>query len=815
MTEIMTSKGDQKQQYTFFLFVGVFLVSSNVISLQILLQRFLSVVLSYHFVFIIVSLALFGLSLGGLIAYLLNNILKKYEPVYLLIIIAFAFYILISASYIFAIYTYNEIGFQKNIFIYSGIFILPFLAAGIYSARLFYSFPEICGQLYGADLIGAACGCIGIIYLFNRFGLTQALFLTTLIPLILLSLWMIKEHRATSRPKRLVLVLGVMTAAFLGNYQVLQLPEISSGRNPQKEIYDALNTFNGHILKSKDSAMGRVDLVEFADYPYLMDIYVDGTAGMPMYRFNGNFAAPDPAVADLINEFPGYFPLQVMKDSAKDDALIIGPGGGRDILLAKMAGFRKITAVEVNPEVARFVKEHADFNGKIFDQADVSLHVEEGRSFLRADSHKYDLLMFSLPVTNTSQGLGSYALTENYLYTTEAIAEYLNHLSAEGSLVFITHNDLELLRLLTMTLDSFQSRGIATADAMQHLYVVGSVDYPALVVSNQRIPEIESKQILTAALNLTWLVPNSSFFPGVKRPYLNKMLMNMEDSQATADDLMREVNNRGYDISPVTDQSPFFYKFNNKLPSSLVTVFYFSIVAVIIFVFLPFMSCVRKKHKSHLSESSDLKKYLLFSVYFAMIGSGFMIIEVTMIQRIMLVLGNPVYAMSIIIFTLLVGAGLGSLTSSRISLNKLHKFMVLALSSIVSLILAYQFSLSSLLNYMSTGSITFKTLMTVALVFPLGFAMGFPLPMAIRLIKLFSMGEIIPWMLAINGASSVFGSALTVVLAMTAGYGNAFLAAAICYAIVLLTSYQVAAEVRQGTLSGNVIALAPAVGNNQ
>jgi len=227
------------------------------------------------------------------------------------------------------------------------------------------------------------------------------------------------------------------------------------------------------------------------------------------------------------------------------------------------------------------------------------------------------------------------------------------------------------------------------------------------------------------------------------------------------------------------------------------------------------MSFVRKKHKSHLSESSDLKKYLLFSVYFAMIGSGFMIIEVTMIQRIMLVLGNPVYAMSIIIFTLLVGAGLGSLTSSRISLNKLHKFMVLALSSIVSLILAYQFSLSSLLNYMSTGSITFKTLMTVALVFPLGFAMGFPLPMAIRLIKLFSMGEIIPWMLAINGASSVFGSALTVVLAMTAGYGNAFLAAAICYAIVLLTSYQVAAEVRQGALSGNVIALAPAVGNNQ
>lgn len=815
MPEIKAKKGDQKQKYTLFLFAGIFLISSNVISLQILIQRFLSIVLSYHFVFIVVSLALFGLSLGGLIAYLLNNFLKKYEPINILVITTYSFYILLSSSYIFSIYAYNEVDFHKNIFIFSGIFIFPFLAAGIYLARLFYSFPEICGQLYGADLIGAACGCIGIIYLFNKFGLAHALFLTTIIPLTILSLWVIKERLAASGRKSLFLCIGIMAAAgFLASFQVLCLPEISSGRNPQKEIYDALNTFNGHILKSKDSALGRVDLVEFTDYPYLMDVYVDGTAGMPMYQFNGNFAAPDSAVVDLKSEFPGYFPLQVMKDSAKDDALIIGPGGGRDILLAKMAGFRKITAVEVNPEVSRIVKEHADFNGKIFDQEDVSLRVEEGRSFLRADGNKYDLLMFSLPVTNTSQGLGSYALTENYLYTSEAIAEYLNHLSAEGHLVFVTHNDLELLRLLTMTLNSFRSRSIATADAMQHLYVVGSEDYPVLVVRKQKIPENESEQILTAALNLTWLVPESSFFPGVKRPFLNKMLLGMENGQATAEDLIREVNNRGYDISPVTDQSPFFYKFNNRLPSSLVNVFYFSVAAVVIFLLLPFLIFLYKKNKTNNVDKSHIKTYLIFSLYFAMIGSGFMIIEVTMIQRFMLVLGNPVYAMSIIIFTMLIGAGIGSLTSSRISLNKLHKCMVLTLSSIVCLILAYQFSLSSLLHYMSTGSITFKTLITIVLVFPLGFVMGFPLPMAVRLIKLINMNEIIPWMLAINGASSFFGSSLTVVLAMTSGYGNAFLAAAICYAIVLLTSYLVAAEVRQGALSGNVISLAPAVGNN-
>lgn len=793
----MIVRGVQKQKNTFFLFVSIFLISSTIISLQLLMQRFLSVVLSYHFVFIVVSIALFGISLGGFIGYLINDYLKKYCSINILIFAAYIFYLFLSSTYIFATYAYNANNIQLNIFVFSGIFIFPFIAGGFYSARLFYSFPEICGQLYGTDLTGAAFGCIGIIYLLNRLDLGKALFVACALPLAILSIWVFR-YLVREKKRNHLLGFGALAGcAIIAVVQLLNVPGISSGQNPQKEIYDALNTFNGKILETKNSAQGRVDLIKFAEYPDLMDIYVDGTAGMPMYRFNGSFADPNPEVVSLQSEFPGYFPLAQIEDHAKEDALIIGPGGGRDILLARMAGFQKITGVEVNPEIVNIVKKYAGFNGNIFNQPGVNLQTGEGRSFLRADMHKYDLILFSLPVTNTSQGLGSFALTENYLYTTEAIGEYLDHLRDDGYLVLITHNDLEVLRLLTITLSSFQEKKLSNAEAMRHIYVLGSEDYPVLVVGKQKINKNNSKAILKAAFNQPWFIPGSSYFPQTGFPFLNGMLLDIEGGRATADDLIGEGEKRGYDLSPVTDQSPFFYKLENSLPAPLMNVFYFSIGIMALFLVLPFLYFLLKIYKSSSSGRFEMNKYFVFSAYFAMIGTGFMILEVTMIQKFMLILGNPIYSMSTMIFTMLVGAGIGSLTSSRFGLHGLRMNLIVICGALVCLILLYQVSLPPILRTIGTGSIAFRTAVSVVLVFPLGFVMGFPFPMAIRLIKFFRMDRIIPWMLAINGASSVFGSALTVVLVMNYGYDKAFFTAAICYGIVLISLCLISKEDRQ------------------
>ena len=792
----MFVKGVQKDKNTFFLFVSIFLISSTIISLQLLMQRFLSVVLSYHYVFIVVSIALFGISLGGFIGYLTNDYLKKYYPITVLLFAAFLFYFFVSSTFIFATHAYNAHTIRLNIFVFSGIFIFPFIAGGFYTAKLFYSFPEMSGQLYGTDLTGAAFGCIGIIYLLNTLDLGHALFAVCAPPLALLSVWAFR-HLARDAKRSHLLGFGVLAGcAIIAGVQLLNVPEISSGQNPRKEIYDALHTFNGQILESKDSAQGRVDLIKFAEYPELMDIYVDGTAGMPMYRFNGSFADPNPEVVSLQREFPGYFPLAHIEDHAKEDALIIGPGGGRDILLARMAGFQHITVVEVNPEIVNIVNKYASFNGDIFNQPGIDLHTGEGRSFLRSDKQKYDLILFSLPVTNTSQGLGSFALTENYLYTTEAIGEYLDHLRDDGYLVLITHNDLEVLRLLTITLSSFREKKLSNAEAMKHLYVLGSEDYPVLVVGKQKINKNNSKATLKAAFNQPWFIPGSSYFPQTGFPFLNGMLLSIEGGRATADDLIGEGEKRGYDLSPVTDQSPFFYKLENALPASLMNVFYFSIGILAVFLVLPFSYYMWKINKSSSSDRSEMKRYFVFSTYFAMIGTGFMILEVALIHKFMLILGNPIYSMSTMIFTMLVGAGIGSLTSSSFDSHSLRKNLIVICGALVCLILLYQVSLPAIFRTIGTGSIVFRTVVSVVIVFPLGFAMGFPFPMAIRLIKSFRMAGIIPWMLAINGASSVFGSALTVVLVMAYGYDKAFFTAAFCYGTVFLSLCLISKEDR-------------------
>lgn len=796
----MSLKGVQKDKNTFFLFVSIFLISSTIISLQLLMQRFLSVVLSYHYVFIVVSIALFGISLGGFIGYLTNDYLKKYYPITVLLFAAFLFYFFVSSTFIFATHAYNAHTIRLNIFVFSGIFIFPFIAGGFYTAKLFHSFPEMSGQLYGTDLTGAAFGCIGIIYLLNTLDLGHALFAVCAPPLALMSVWAFR-HLAREAKRSHLLGFGVLAGCtIIAGVQLLNVPEISSGQNPRKEIYDALHTFNGKILESKDSAQGRVDLIKFAEYPELMDIYVDGTAGMPMYRFNGSFADPNPEVVSLQREFPGYFPLAHIEDHAKEDALIIGPGGGRDILLARMAGFQHITVVEVNPEIVNIVNKYASFNGDIFNQPGVDLHTGEGRSFLRSDQQKYDLILFSLPVTNTSQGLGSFALTENYLYTTEAIGEYLDHLKDDGYLVLITHNDLEVLRLLTITLSSFREKKLSNAEAMKHLYILGSEDYPVLIVGKRKINKTNSKATLKAAFNQPWFIPGSSYFPQTGFPFLNGMLLNIEGGRATADDLISEGEKRGYDLSPVTDQSPFFYKLENALPASLMNVFYLSIGILAVFLVLPFSYHLWKISKSSSSDRSEMKRYFVFSTYFAMIGTGFMILEVALIHKFMLILGNPIYSMSTMIFTMLVGAGIGSLTSSRFDSHSLRMNLIVICGALVCLILLYQVSLPAIFRTIGKGSIVFRTVVSVVIVFPLGFAMGFPFPMAIRLIKSYRMDGIIPWMLAINGASSVFGSALTVVLVMAYGYDKAFFTAAVCYGIVFLSLCLISKEDRHYSL---------------
>lgn len=774
-----------------FLIITIFLVSSSVIALQIALQRFLSIVLTYHFVFVVISIALFGMSLGSLIAYLIDKYLDKTDSIEILYKLAILFYLSLSICFILCLLVAHYEIFQTGIAIYSFFLTFPFLFAGLFLARVLYTFPKYSGQLYGSDLIGAACGCLGIIILLNMLDISGTIFVVLILPLSILSICYVIYNLYIVQFKISLSSVLIICAAFLSGLAILLLPEAPVGKNPQKEIHDALHQFGGQIIDSKQSAAGRVDLIKFSEHPELMDIYVDGTAGMPMYKFSGNAKDPSPALESLKTHFPGYFPLQAIQKEHKGSALIIGPGGGRDILLAKMAGFARITAVEVNKDIVQMAKKYSEYNGDIYSLDNVQLVVQEGRSFLQSIRDKFDMIMFSLPVTNTSQGLGSYALTENFLYTTNAIQEYIKHLQPQGSLVIVTHNDLELLRLLSMTLRVFQTKGLSTAEAMQHLYVLGSRDYPVLVIKKNKFTAHESEKKFNSALQLPWILPGSSFFPHVESAYLNQELLKLENDRTELEDLIDVVAEKGSDISPVTDQDPFFYKLETGLPQSLTSIFYASLVLVLIFITLPicYIYLCYKQGRFYIQNlGSYIKSISGFSIYFTMLGMGFIILEVCMIQRFMQVLGNPVFSMTTVLFTILLGAGLGSWTSSKLKATVTQRGIVLSCLAIILISSFYILSLNTIFEHLGSTIHVMRMLLSMLLLFPLGLSMGFPLPLAIRLIKNLDLGAIIPWMLAINGASSVLGSALAIVLAISYGYNYALLVAACCYLVVLLYS---------------------------
>src|SRR5690606_23821470 len=246
-----------------------------------------------------------------------------------------------------------------------------------------------------------------------------------------------------------------------------------------------------------------------------MDIYVDGTAGTPMYRFSGDVANPGPAAEQLVAEFPGFLPFRFLDEGHKQSALVIGPGGGRDILLAKLGGIERITAVEVNPDVVELVRRYGAYNGGIYGELDgVEVVVAEGRSFVRRAAARYDVVFMSLPVTNTSRSPEGFALTESFLLTAEAILDYLGALGDGGQLIVVAHDEAEILRLIALAQAALATRGLDERAVMERIYVLGSLPYPVFVLADEPIGRERALAIHAAAMRAGYS-PASTYVPHV------------------------------------------------------------------------------------------------------------------------------------------------------------------------------------------------------------------------------------------------------------------------------------------------------------
>ena len=226
-----------------------------------------------------------------------------------------------------------------------------------------------------------------------------------------------------------------------------------------------------------------------------MEIFVDGAAGSPMYDWNA--LRKDRQQRMQIQMHSGEsFPYPLLKPAQKRSALILGPGGGRDVDLALLGGVKRITAVEVNPDVVKIVRQYSAYNGGIYSgRPGVTAVVGDGRNFVRTTDKRYDLIVAAIPVTKSSRSVEGYALTENGLFTVQAMSEYLDRLTGNGRLVFVAHNDVEVYKLIGLVLAAYKDQGVSETAAMQRLYTVGSEMMPTLVVQKQPLTSKEANVV--------------------------------------------------------------------------------------------------------------------------------------------------------------------------------------------------------------------------------------------------------------------------------------------------------------------------------
>lgn len=792
----------KKQSWIFL--SAIFLTSFSLIAFEITLSRFLSVLLSYHYVFVVLSLALLGLGVGGMFVHFFRPKIPIAEDRFaVLTFLTSLFSLAIPFSIIIILQVSCIDNIQMNILLYGFLLLIPFFLAGVLFAEVYRIFPTISAKIYGVDLIGAAAGSFGVILLLNILGGIRTNFILGVIVSLAAMLFAMGGLRKNTKGLIISVVSFLILSILLGiNLIGGYLLDIPIGANPTKEIHDALSSFRGKIVETRWSAFGRTDLVEFNNYPDHMDIYIDGTAGSPMYRFNGNVNDPGSTIISLKATFPGYFPFLYLHEEERNNALLIGPGGGRDILLALMGGVREIIAVEINKDLVDLVRRYSWFNGKIYTGLkNVSIIVDEGRNFLKRKEEKYDIIMLSLPVTNTSRSLEGYALTENFLFTTDSIRDYLDHLTDEGRLVVVGHNDAEILRVFSLSLAALNKRGVNITTAMSQIYIVGSDEYLVFVL--KKTPFKQTIVLpMYQAMHQFELEPILSYFPYIKQVRaVNPVLMALGNGKIVFKDLEKMVRERGYDISPVTDNSPFFYKFEVGMPKPISLVFWSSVILFGLIILIPPLYW----KKGVIQGRPFLKKKRYFdegilrsAVLFSMLGMGFMLVEISFIQRFVLFLGQPVLSLAILLFSLLGGAGMGSIWSGRFPPNKINKGIAVTSLFIVGMVLGYTFLLPIIFNQLLGLDLTTRLLATIFILIPLGFLMGIPFPLGIRWLKERSLENHIPWMWGINGVSSVLGSVMTIVVAISFGFTEALLVSAGCYLIIFLMFIKPASHLNCG-----------------
>jgi len=740
--------------------VGIGLVCFANLLLSILITRLFSATMFYHFTFMAVGLSMFGIAASGVFVFLrrasfaddVERHLARYARWF-----ALATLVAVVFTTRFPIFAgghvpdWSLVVFAKLVALIV-LTALPFFFAGVVVSIALTFFRGHVNRVYFYDLVGAALAALLAGVLLGLLGGTTMVIVAAAVALVASALF-----HGEGRARWALPGLGAALVVLNVIYPVIHVGSVKWER---KLAFEKWNAFSRVTVDLKNT------------------IKIDAAAATH--------------IEDLRTLAPGMEKKEITAvalhtwQTPPDDVLIIGPGGGRDVLFAIAAGAQHVTAVEINPLIANDImrERYAAASGRLYFNPRVTLVVDEGRSFVGRTDAKFDMIQASLVDTWAATAAGAFALTENTLYTIEAFQDYYAHLTDRGVVTMTRFygardgdNVGESQRLIILAAGALETIGVKPGDTRKHMVFVVSGNVGTLIVKRTPFTAYELQRLdanVTAAGFQTLLSPTTDG---------STILEKYVDSGAWSS----VVANARDELRPPTDDRPFFFFFTKfgdlfnvkgkKMydPSLWVLMSLGTVLVLgLLFVILPLLVGLLRGNANAVGESRRAQATVL--AYFGLVGFAFMAIEIALLQRFTLFLGHPTYSLLVILFVVLLATALGSRLSERFNATRLMLYAGLALAVLGAI---YGFALGDALRAMIGLPRPLRIVITGALVTPCGLLMGVMIPSAIRVL---GKSPLVPWGWGVNGALSVIGTSIATIIAMYVGFTATFLVGALAYA---------------------------------
>jgi hypothetical protein len=765
-------------------YLGVFLIALSLLMFEVTLTRIFSVVLFYHFAVLSISLALFGTAMAGVVVYLFPTYFQKENLTTTLTKLSLIYSISIVVS--FVIFLQIPVGFRDvsvdNLVTMSLAYIilaLPFFYGGLVLSLVLKYLASQISLVYFADLIGAASGCILALWCLDIVGGPGTVFVVVVVGALASLAFSTKRQSQLWYGNLAWLGISSIILFLSTQFNFFNIRFLKGILEPTV-LYERWNSFSRVTVYPENDQPGQVfgwglSRNHVYENPGWMRMAIDVMAETPIIHFDGDWES----VSFLKYDVSAL--VYYLRDNAK--VFVIGPGGGRDVLSALLFGAYQVDGVELNPLIVQAVRDNfADYSGRIYEDPRVNIYTDDGRNFLAKSSEHYDVIQASAVDTWAATAAGAFALSENTLYTQEAFHLYQRHLTSDGILAFsrfIYPGDHygEALRLTGLALTAWKTDGVQEPD--QYLILVGNLNaeedagYISLLLKNSpyTLEEVEKVEAVSQEMGFSVLYAPFGRGHGLIREFV------------TAPDYEDFWEAYSIDISPPTDDRPFFFQMMKltDIPRLGLRTIYESreqlrLVPIatlgILLTLVTFLVLVFILGPMWFYRARALKKInnnMLFLIYFASLGIGFMLIEVGLIQKFVLFLGHPTYSLAVVLSSLLLSSGLGSFSTQRVAPKqeaRVASRIGLGLIFLLPLYILFLPLLSD--NFMGLNQFL-KIMISICSLFPIGLAMGTFFPLGIKLAVVHQAETAIPWYWAVNGATSVFASVFAIAVGLQFG----------------------------------------------